>query len=108
MLVVPRKLDEVISVTPAIRPNWRSSGVATDDAMISGLAPGNEAATEMVGKSTCGSGETGKKLKATAPASATAIVNKVVATGRRMNGDDKLISVRPEPALRSLRGRAIL
>jgi len=76
--------------------------------MISGLAPGNEAATEMVGKSTCGSGETGKKLKATAPASATAIVNKVVATGRRMNGDDKLISVRPEPALRSLRGRAIL
>ena len=25
---------------PAIRPNWRSSGVATDEAMISGLAPG--------------------------------------------------------------------
>ena len=27
-------------MTPAMRPNCRSSGVATDDAMISGLAPG--------------------------------------------------------------------
>src|SRR5579864_2382416 len=107
MLVVPRKLDEVISVTPAIRPNWRSSGVATDEAMISGLAPGNEAPTEMVGKSTCGSGETGRKLKATAPASATAIVSKVVATGRRINGEDRLIPVRPEPVLRSSHWRAI-
>src|SRR5580700_2718547 len=107
MLVVPRKLDEVISVTPAIRPNWRSSGVATDDAMISGLAPGSEAATEIVGKSTCGSGETGKKLKATAPASPTAIVNRVVATGRRMNGDDRLIAVPPEPAPRWQRWLAI-
>jgi len=35
-----RALDEVISVTAAIRPNWRSSGVATDEAMVlSGLAP---------------------------------------------------------------------
>ena len=108
MLVVPRKLDEVISVMPAIRPNWRSNGVATDEAMISGLAPGSEAAIEIVGKSTCGSGETGRKLNATAPASATATVNKVVATGRRINGDDKLISVRPEAALHSLRWRAIL
>src|SRR5580704_278026 len=107
MLVVPRKLDEVISVMPAIRPNWRSSGVATEEAIISGLAPGNEAAIEMVGKSTCGSGDTGRKLKATAPASATATVNKVVATGRRMNGDDRLIAVRPEPVLHSLPWRAI-
>ena len=27
-------------MTPAIRPNCRSSGVATEEAMISGLAPG--------------------------------------------------------------------
>src|SRR5246127_2800201 len=107
MLVVPRKLDEVISVMPAILPNWRSSGVATDEAMISGLAPGNEAATEMVGKSTCGSGETGKKLNATAPASATATVNRVVATGRRMNGDDRLIPAPLARALRSTPWRAI-
>ena len=48
------KLVEVISVTPAMRPNWRSSGVATADAMVSGLAPGSAADTEMVGNSTCG------------------------------------------------------
>ena len=60
MLVVPRKLEDVISVTPAMRPNCRSSGVATEDAMISGLAPGKVAATEIVGKSICGSAETGK------------------------------------------------
>jgi hypothetical protein len=40
MLVPPSVLVDVISVTAAMRPNWRSSGVATDDAMVSGLAPG--------------------------------------------------------------------
>ena len=60
MLQDPRVLDEVISVTAAMRPNWRSSGVATEDAMVSGLAPGKPALTEMVGKSTCGSGDTGR------------------------------------------------
>jgi hypothetical protein len=90
MLVCPSELDEVISVTDATRPNWRSKGVATDDAMISGLAPGSDAETETVGKSTWGSGETGKSLKATAPASPTAIVSRAVATGRLMNGDERL------------------
>ena len=52
MLVDPRALDEVISVTAAMRPNWRSSGVATEEAIVSGLAPGKPALTEMVGKST--------------------------------------------------------
>ena len=82
MLVVPRKLEDVISVTPAMRPNWRSSGVATEEAMISGLAPGKLAPTEMVGKSICGSADTGSTWKATAPASAMATVKSVVATGR--------------------------
>jgi hypothetical protein len=40
--VAPKKLVEVISVTPAMRPNCRSSGVATDDAIVSGLAPGKD------------------------------------------------------------------
>src|ERR1700741_2473066 len=93
MLVVPRKLDEVISLTPAILPNCRSSGVATEDAMISGLAPGRLAPTEIVGKSICGSADTGKKRKATAPARATAAVNRVVATGRCMNGEEGLIGL---------------
>src|SRR5664279_50912 len=58
--VDPSELVEVISVTPAMRPNWRSSGVATDEAMVSGEAPGSPADTWIVGKSTCGSGETGR------------------------------------------------
>src|SRR5919109_3113093 len=48
-LVLPRPLEEVISVTPAIRPNWRSSGVATADAIVWGLAPGSAALTTIVG-----------------------------------------------------------
>ena len=43
------ELVEVISVTPAIAPMARSSGVATVAAMVSGLAPGSEAEIEMVG-----------------------------------------------------------
>ena len=39
--------------------NCCSSGVATEDAMVSGLAPGNAAVTVMVGKSTVGSAATG-------------------------------------------------
>ncbi len=82
MAVLPSELVEVISVTPAMWPNCRSSGVATEAAMISALAPGRAAPTEMVGKSTCGSGDTGNTLKATAPAKAIATVSRVVATGR--------------------------
>ena len=80
---MPRLLAEVISVTEAMWPNCRSSGVATEEAMVSGLAPGSDADTEMVGKSTCGSGETGSSWKATTPASAIATVSSVVATGFR-------------------------
>ena len=36
----PPELDEVIWVRPGIWPNWRSSGLVTEDAMTSGLAPG--------------------------------------------------------------------
>ena len=39
--------------------NSFSSGVATADAMVSGLAPGSEAATAIVGKSMLGRSETG-------------------------------------------------
>ena len=40
MLVEPRPLVEFIESMPAMVENCRSSGVATDDAMVSGLAPG--------------------------------------------------------------------
>ena len=40
MRVEPTVLCEVISVTSAMTPRWRSSGVATVVAIVSGLAPG--------------------------------------------------------------------
>ena len=85
------ELMDVISVTSAIWPKWRSSGAATLDATVSGLAPGNVAWTEIVGKSTCGSGETGSLKNAKIPASAMPMVSNTVATGRAMNGADIFI-----------------
>src|SRR6266481_8997251 len=107
MLVEPRPLVEVISVTPAMRLNWRSRGVATDEAMVSGLAPGSEAWTLMAGKSTWGRGATGSCVKATAPARATATVNNTVATGRRMKGDERLMATSRDRAPSAGGGRAL-
>src|SRR3954469_17944414 len=50
--VDPMPLVDVIWLRPAISENWRSSGWATLEAMVSGLAPGRLAETWMVGKST--------------------------------------------------------
>jgi hypothetical protein len=52
MLVVPRELDEVIDEIPEMSESDRSSGVATEDAMVSALAPGRSASIRIVGKST--------------------------------------------------------
>ena len=82
----PRVLEEVICEMPAMWPNWRSSGVATDEAITSGLAPGRVVATVMVAKSIWGNEETGRLKKASMPASVMAMVSRVVATGRRMKG----------------------
>ena len=95
MRVWPMPLCDVISVTSAIWPRWRSSGLATLVATVVGLAPGSCALTEMVGKSTCGSGATGNFKKARMPASAMPSVSSVVATGRLMNGEE--IFIRPAP-----------
>src|SRR5882672_8266079 len=97
MFDVPSTLVDVISVTPAIRPKRRSSGVATDDAMVSGLAPGRLALMEIVGKSTRGSGETGSKVYAQEPASGTRMASSVVAIGGGMNGPGMFMSL-PERA----------
>ena len=82
MRVDPWELLERISLTPAMVPSARSSGVATLEAIVSGLAPGNEAFTEMTGKSTCGSGATERNMNATAPARMIDRLSSVVATGR--------------------------
>ena len=57
--VVPSALDEVIESSPAMVENSFSSGVATDAAIVSGLAPGRLAVTWSVGKSTFGRCATG-------------------------------------------------
>src|SRR5580693_7902076 len=93
--VLPSELAEVISETPAMWPNWRSRGVATEDAIIWALAPGKDPETEMVGKSTWGSGETGSTVYATAPAMAMAMVSKVVATGRRIKSAEGFMAALP-------------
>src|ERR1700733_11974079 len=72
--------------------------------MVSGLAPGRAADTEIVGKSPCGSGETGSSRKATAPDSAMATVSSVVAVGRRMKFSEIFIASRRPGGLRSFRG----
>src|SRR5690348_8461334 len=59
MLVLARVLLEVICETPVINDSCRSSGVATFEAIVSGLAPGRIALIWMVGASTCGSEATG-------------------------------------------------
>ena len=102
----PSVLEEVIWLTPAICPNWRSSGVATEEAITSGLAPGSAVATVMVAKSIWGSEETGRLKKASMPASVTAMVSRVVATGRRMKGAEMFM--RPQlPGLDRRRRRGL-
>mgnify|MGYP007029159717 CR=1 FL=1 len=49
MRVLPWDEVDVISLTPAMLPKARSSGVATVAAMVSGLAPGKLACTEIAG-----------------------------------------------------------
>src|SRR5262245_43317635 len=90
--VEPSDEDEVISFTPAMRPSWRSSGVATVEAIVSGSAPGRLALTVITGKSTCGSGDTGSCVKATAPARHSPMASSVVATGLLMKRADGFIS----------------
>ncbi len=51
-------VDEMVSM-PAMVVNSRSSGAATDEAMMSGAAPGRLAETVTMGKSTRGSAATG-------------------------------------------------
>src|SRR5579859_3389413 len=88
-LVDPSELAEVIWLIPGISENWRSSGVATLDAIVSGLAPGRLALTCSVGKSTFGRADTGRMKKATMPTSSTAAAIRVVATGRLIKGAER-------------------
>ena len=99
--VSPSALDDVIESTPAIVVNCFSSGVATADAMVSGLAPGSAADTWMVGKSMFGRSLTGRSRKPMMPNIKIAAIRSVVRTGRRMK---RSVLMRPwAPGLRSSR-----
>ena len=55
----PADESEVISSSPEIWPNWRSSGVVTSEAMVVALAPGYWVVTTRLGASISGSADTG-------------------------------------------------
>ncbi|OPY91199.1 MAG: hypothetical protein A4E72_00216 [Syntrophus sp. PtaU1.Bin208] len=59
--VDPWELVEIMESTPAMVVNSFSRGVATVEAMVSGFAPGSEALTVIVGKSTVGRSLTGRR-----------------------------------------------
>ena len=92
MRVCPWLLRLLIWLTPAMLPRERSSGVATLEAMISGLAPGRLACTVITGKSMFGSGETGNRPKLTLPSSRIAKLSNMVATGRAMKGAERFMA----------------
>src|SRR6187551_3581065 len=79
--------DDMLS-RPAIVENCFSSGVATDDAIVSGDAPGSCAETWMVGKSTFGRSETGSRRYAMTPKIRMPAMTSVVVTGRRMKSSE--------------------
>src|SRR5204862_7592971 len=67
MFVPPWFDDDVIASMPAIVENCHSSGVATAEAIVSGLAPESPADTEMDGYSTFGRSLTGGRRYARSP-----------------------------------------
>ena len=91
IVVAPSALSEVSWLTPG-SARTAAQRAATDDAMVSALAPWKLAVTWMVGKSTCGNGATGRNGKETRPTKASAVISSVVATGRRMNGSREFTS----------------
>ncbi len=76
---------------PAIVSNCLISGVATEDAIVSGEAPASWAETKIVGKSARGNAATGSRVNAIEPASRTPTISRIVATGRRMKISEKFI-----------------
>ena len=64
--------------------------------MTAGSAPGRLAETTIIGNSTDGRLATGSTRKPTRPASSNATASSVVATGRSMNGREKLTAKWPK------------
>src|SRR5688500_19893594 len=91
MSVPPWVLDELMLVRPGMAANCFSSGSATDDAIVSGLAPGNDADTRMVGKSTLGRSATGSSWYESVPNTSRPRMSSVVVWGRATKTDDRFM-----------------
>src|ERR1700704_5141837 len=102
--VVPCDDVEDIDEMPAMVESWRSIGPAPDAAMVSALAPGKVAVTAMVGKSTLGSAETGKRRKPNTPNAMIDAVIRVVMTGRRIQSSERVIAQAPGLGARAATG----
>ncbi len=82
-------------MTPAMVANWRSSGVATEAAIVSGLAPGQ------VGRDLDGRKIDPRQRRhrqqaiAEQPAPMNEIISRVVMTGRRMQSSGRLMKYVP-------------
>ena len=85
----PSALVEVISVMPGTELSATSSGVATAEAMVSALAPGNRAFTSIVGKSASGKGAIDSLGNARIPISTSAQVSSTVPIGWLMHQTNK-------------------
>ena len=88
--VCPSALFEFIASMPAIVENCFSRGVATADAIVSGLPPGNCAVTTRVGKSTLGRALSGSVVYPIIPERRIATITRVVMTGRWINRRERL------------------
>ena len=93
--VIPRALAEVSESSPAMVENCRSRGMATDEAIVSGLAPGRLAETCRVGKSTLGRSLMGNERYPMRPKSRMPNMTRVVMTGRRMKSSGMLTGGSP-------------
>src|SRR5260221_11446949 len=91
MLVKPPVLVELIELRPEIDENAFSSGSATVDATVSGLAPGRAADTWTVGKSTVGRSLNGRSRYAIAPKTMMPSITNVVVIGRSMEKEEMFI-----------------
>ncbi|MNN50418.1 hypothetical protein D3C81_1650030 [compost metagenome] len=91
MLELPSVLDELMTVTPGIVANCFSSCVATEAAMVSGLAPGSVAVTWITGELKLGSAAMGIVGYSTMPVTMTARHSSTVMTGRRIQSSDSVM-----------------
>src|SRR3954466_5182565 len=107
MTLVPCDEFDDIDEMPAMVESWRSMIPATEAAMVSALAPGKVALTEMVGKSTRGSADTGSSRKPNTPNAMIDAVISVVITGRRIQSSDSVIASRSGLAGALFHARAV-